>query len=144
MYALNIGLGDEVIVTPMTFVASANCIAFQGGTPVFADVDPEPLATTRYEFRQQGITRSDTAERSQRLLVTLGGSDPANQTVKVIDALSQLSAGLFANDLKTRLEIRVVIGASNPHTESLESARDRCSMPIEFVHRATDMCSLMA
>lgn len=43
MFALNIGPGDEVIVPPMTFAASANCILYQGGTPVFADVDPETL-----------------------------------------------------------------------------------------------------
>jgi perosamine synthetase len=40
MYALGIGPGDEVIVPPMTFVATANCVVYQGGTPVFADVDP--------------------------------------------------------------------------------------------------------
>ncbi len=43
MFALNIGRGDEVIVTPMTFAASANCILYQGGTPVFADVDADTL-----------------------------------------------------------------------------------------------------
>jgi perosamine synthetase len=43
MYALGIGPGDEVIVPPMTFAATANCVVFQGGTPVFADVDPETL-----------------------------------------------------------------------------------------------------
>lgn len=43
MFALDIGSGDEVIVTPMTFVASANCIVYQGGMPVFADVCPETL-----------------------------------------------------------------------------------------------------
>ena len=43
MYAVGIGPGDEVIVPPMTFAASANCVVFQGGTPVFADVDRDML-----------------------------------------------------------------------------------------------------
>jgi perosamine synthetase len=43
MYALDIRPGDEVILPPMTFAATANCVVFQGGTPVFADVDPDTL-----------------------------------------------------------------------------------------------------
>lgn len=43
MYALGIGPGDEVIVPAMTFAATANCVVFQGGRPVFADVDSETL-----------------------------------------------------------------------------------------------------
>lgn len=43
MFALGIGEGDEVIVPPMTFAASANCVLYQGGKPVFADVDPTTL-----------------------------------------------------------------------------------------------------
>jgi perosamine synthetase len=43
VYALGIGPGDEVIVPAMTFAASANCIVFQGGTPVIVDVDPHTL-----------------------------------------------------------------------------------------------------
>ena len=42
-YALNIGHGDEVIVPAMTFAATANCVVYQGGTPVFADVDRNTL-----------------------------------------------------------------------------------------------------
>jgi perosamine synthetase len=41
--ALGIGAGDEVIIPALTFVATANCVVFQGGKPVFADVDPETL-----------------------------------------------------------------------------------------------------
>ena len=39
--AFDIGEGDEVIVTPRTFVASASAIVTTGATPVFADLDPE-------------------------------------------------------------------------------------------------------
>lgn len=38
---LGIGAGDEVIVTPRTFIASASCVVNAGAIPVFADVDPE-------------------------------------------------------------------------------------------------------
>jgi len=41
--ALEIGPGDEVIVPAITFVATANCVVYQGGTPVFADVDHATL-----------------------------------------------------------------------------------------------------
>ncbi len=35
--------GDEVITSPLSFVASANCFILEGATPVFADVDPRTL-----------------------------------------------------------------------------------------------------
>lgn len=38
---LGIGPGDEVIVTPRTFIASTSCVINAGATPVFADVDPD-------------------------------------------------------------------------------------------------------
>lgn len=39
--AAGVGHGDEVITTPLTFAASANCALYCGARPVFADVDPE-------------------------------------------------------------------------------------------------------
>lgn len=50
--ALEVGPGDEVIVTPRTFIASISCVINAGATPVFADVDwdsgnisPETIAS---------------------------------------------------------------------------------------------------
>jgi perosamine synthetase len=42
-FAAGIGTGDEAITTPLTFAATANCVLYQNGTPVFADVAPDTL-----------------------------------------------------------------------------------------------------
>ncbi len=41
--AAGIGSGDEVITSPVTFLASANCVVYCGGKPVFADIDEETV-----------------------------------------------------------------------------------------------------
>ena len=41
--ALGWGPGDEVVLSPFTFVASANCLLYEGVKPVFADIDPVSL-----------------------------------------------------------------------------------------------------
>ncbi len=42
-HVAGIGPGDEVVLSPLTFLASANCVLYCGATPVFADIDPETL-----------------------------------------------------------------------------------------------------
>jgi perosamine synthetase len=43
MRAIGIGPEDEVITSSFSFVASTNCILYEGGTPVFLDIEPETL-----------------------------------------------------------------------------------------------------
>lgn len=58
VHALGIGPGDEVIVPPITFVATANAVVFQGGTPVFADVDPGTLLLDPAEVERKITPRT--------------------------------------------------------------------------------------
>ncbi|NND06722.1 MAG: DegT/DnrJ/EryC1/StrS family aminotransferase [Saprospiraceae bacterium] len=57
---LEIGWGDEVIVTPYTFIASASSILFNGAIPVFVDVDPETfqMDPTKIEEKITSRTRA--------------------------------------------------------------------------------------
>jgi len=41
--ALGWGPGDEILTSPFSFVASANCLLYEGAVPVFCDVDPVTL-----------------------------------------------------------------------------------------------------
>ena len=54
-FAAGLKSGDEAITTPLTFAATANCVLYQGATPVFADVttdtlnlDPEQVEKKHY------------------------------------------------------------------------------------------------
>lgn len=60
MYALEIGIGDEVIVPPITFAATANSVCFQGGTPIFVDVEPDTLLIDPLKIEEK-ITKKTKA-----------------------------------------------------------------------------------
>jgi perosamine synthetase len=50
--------GDEVITTPITFVASANCILYCGATPVFADINPATYNIDPEDIRKKITKRT--------------------------------------------------------------------------------------
>lgn len=67
-FAAGITEGDEVITTPMTFAASANCVLYQGGTPVFADIDEKT-----YNIDPQEIEKKITAKTKAIIPVDFTG-----------------------------------------------------------------------
>lgn len=56
--AIGIKAGDEVITTSLTFAASANCVLYCGGTPVFADIDPDTYNICPEEIEKQITDRT--------------------------------------------------------------------------------------
>ena len=62
-----IGPGDEVITSPYSFAASANCFLYEGGVPVFADIDPRTLNLDPAAV-EAAVTRADEGDRRGRHL----------------------------------------------------------------------------
>jgi UDP-2,4-diacetamido-2,4,6-trideoxy-beta-L-altropyranose hydrolase len=99
------------------------------------------LLGTRYvllrrEFLNWRNWKREIPEVAQRALVTLGGSDPENHTLKVIQAFQEV----YMPDL----EVTVVIGVNNPHACVLEQAAKQSCIPIRLVRDAKNMPGLMA
>jgi UDP-2,4-diacetamido-2,4,6-trideoxy-beta-L-altropyranose hydrolase len=93
-------------------------------------------ALLRREFLTwQGLVKAITPN-ARKILVTLGGGDPDNVTLKVLQSLSQLSI----NNLK----IVVVIGGTNPHYERLLSFIKSLSLSISLQLNISNMPELMA
>ena len=67
-FAAGLKAGDEAITSPMTFAATANCVLYQGATPVFADVSPDTLNLDPEADRFAGYAanQSDSARGLRR------------------------------------------------------------------------------
>jgi perosamine synthetase len=59
-FAAGISEDDEVITTPMTFAASANCVLYQGGKPVFVDIHPDTYNINSMSIKEK-ITKHTKA-----------------------------------------------------------------------------------
>ena len=57
-FAAGIGEGDEVITTPITFAASANCVLYMRGTPVFADIEEDTYNLAPNEVEKKITSRT--------------------------------------------------------------------------------------
>jgi UDP-2,4-diacetamido-2,4,6-trideoxy-beta-L-altropyranose hydrolase len=94
------------------------------------------FAMLRKEFLAYKGWQRQISPVAKKILVTLGGSDPDNVTLKVIQALIDLD-----------LHAKIVIGGSNPHLREIEnflhSQKDSTAL-IEVIVNATNMPELMA
>ncbi len=79
-FAAGLGAGDEAVTTPMTFCATANCILYQGATPVFADVSPDTLNVDPDEVAKK------ISPRTKAIFAVDYAGHPAD-----LDALGQLA-----------------------------------------------------
>lgn len=88
----------------------------------------------RSEFVAWKAWRREIPYRGRRVLVTLGGSDAGNETMKVVHALAGLDG----------IEARVVVGAANPHLEALREAAHGLELRVRVVVDVSNMAELMA
>lgn len=96
-FAAGLTEGDEAIVTPMTFCATANCVLYQGATPVFADVTEDTLnldpgqVSAKISSRTKAIFTVDYAGQPSAL-DELKEITKANGTLLIEDACHALGA----------------------------------------------------
>lgn len=77
--AAGIGPGDEVITTPLTFAASANCALYCGARPVFADIDPET-----YNIDPESIRAHITPKTKAIVAVDFTGQAVKHKEIRAI------------------------------------------------------------
>lgn len=75
--AAGVGPGDEVVTSPNTFVASANCVVYCGGKPVFADIDP-----ATYNVSPQEIEKKITEKTKAVIPVHFAGQSCDMETIE--------------------------------------------------------------
>jgi UDP-2,4-diacetamido-2,4,6-trideoxy-beta-L-altropyranose hydrolase len=93
-------------------------------------------ALLRREFIVWRSRLRTVPETARKILVTLGGSDANNLTLKVIHALRQLEIA--------QLQIRVVAGPANPHIDELRDAVCAFSGSVELLTSISEMAPLMS
>src|SRR3989344_2118444 len=79
MIAAGIGVGDEVVTTPFSFVASGNCILYVGAKPVFVDIDP-----VSYNLDPAQIEKAITRKTKAILVVHIFGQSADMKPIRQV------------------------------------------------------------
>ena len=90
----------------------------------------------RREFLKWRRWKREIPEVARKVLITMGGSDPENVSLKVINAINMVDFG--------PLEVAVVVGPTNPHYEALERAARASRHSIVLMRNVPDMPELMS
>ncbi len=93
-------------------------------------------ALLRREFLKYKDWKREIPDKAKKILVTMGGSDPDNVTLKVIRALNSLN--------NPDLEVKIVIGSVNPNTESLRKELLCSPFTVHHLPDVSNMPELMA
>lgn len=93
-------------------------------------------ALIREEFLQWLAWKREIPPRAARILITIGGSDPDNLSLRIVETLGSAQI--------PNLEIILVVGGGNPHTPALRAAVERSALPIKIEQNVSDMPGLMA
>ena len=90
----------------------------------------------RREFLKYKDCKREIPEKARKILVTMGGGDPDNVTLKVIKALNSL------ND--SEIEVKIVVGPANPNINSLEKELRLSPFTFHLLLNVSNMPELMA
>ncbi len=90
----------------------------------------------RREFRTRVQSNAPVRETAERVLITLGGTDPAGATPRVIDAFNVLLAGKF--------QLGVIVGNGNPHLDAINKAAEASPHRVAVRQSVADMAAAMA
>jgi UDP-2,4-diacetamido-2,4,6-trideoxy-beta-L-altropyranose hydrolase len=90
----------------------------------------------RMEFLKYKDWKREIPDKAKKILVTMGGGDPDNVTLKVINAIKRLD--------DPDLEIKVIVGFSNPHVLDIKNAMLPAPCSMLCIENTTNMPGLMA
>jgi len=90
----------------------------------------------RSEFRSWRNWIRNNPDKAGKILVTLGGSDPHNVTLKILSSLQSQNA--------KGIEVVIIVGAGNVHNAALQAAVKPSQIPIRIVRNASNMPELLA
>ncbi len=125
-YYCNILVNQNIYAEKLSYSCSEECVKLLGCK----------YALLRREFMGAKTPKREISKITNRILVTLGGGDHENVSLKVLQSLNQLNN----NDL----EVKIVVGPSNPNIQSLRKERSRSVFQCELITSPKAMPKLMA